>query len=59
MTKTELKTFVRFTVAGAAQVEQRIECGLAFLLPVELQHMNYVESTNFLDFTMKLQKNVA
>jgi hypothetical protein len=49
-------TFVRFTVAGAAQVKKRGACrqhlhGFAFLLlPVELRYVNHTASTNGVHF---------
>jgi hypothetical protein len=54
------KVFVRFTVAGAAQVKSRSAVhrmnsfanGLdSLLLPVELQHVNHTASTNSRDST--------
>ena len=42
---------VRLTVAGAAQVERGRASDAAFLLPVELRHVNHTASTNIANFS--------
>ena len=49
--RSEAQGLVRLTVAGAAQVEPCRASDVAFLLPVELRHVNHTASTNMVDFS--------